>query len=164
MLQYRFVDRILQVDASGAGTITTQMTFPRGADYFDGTFRGRAEVPPSLLIESMAFAGSILLCIRSEYTAQGVLLKVNRATFDRQIGPDEPVTISASLTATQGEWRMGADSEAGGALAQVFCRCRVGEQRAAEGDLMFLGVPVTTTLGSRKDGILDDIREMVRNG
>jgi 3-hydroxymyristoyl/3-hydroxydecanoyl-(acyl carrier protein) dehydratase len=164
MLQYRFVDRILQVDASGAGTITTQMTFPKGADYFDGTFRLRDEVPASLLLESMAFAGSILLCIRSGYTAQGVLLKVNRASFDRRIAPDEPVTISASLAAIQGEWRMGADSEAGGALAQVLCQCRVEGQQVAEGDLMFLGVPVTTTLGSRKDGILDDIREMVRNG
>jgi 3-hydroxymyristoyl/3-hydroxydecanoyl-(acyl carrier protein) dehydratase len=160
MQEYNFVDRILQVDAE-AGTVTTCMTFPKDADYFGGTFRTQEEVPASLLLESMAYAGSVLLCLRSGYTAQGVLLKVNRATFPGQVGPGGSVTITTRLVAAQGEWRMASALGQGGALAQTISQCRVGERLVADGDLMFLGVSLAATLGARREEVLARVRRLV---
>lgn len=160
-MRYQFVDRILHVDAKGAGTIQTLKTFPRGEDYFDGTFRGQDEVPASLLLESMAFAGGLLLCIRSGYTAQGLLLKVNRATFTCPVMAGEPVTVRSRLIAAQGDWTEQTRPDQGAKLAQTLAQCLVGEKQVAEGDLLFLGLPLEVTLGSRKEELLVKLMDLV---
>jgi hypothetical protein len=55
-------------------------------------------------------------------------------------------------------------TDPGGALAQMICECHVGGRVVAEGDLMFLGVPAASTLGSREEGVFEEIREMVAAG
>lgn len=162
-MRYQFVDQILHDDASGAGTIETLKRFPRGEDYFDGTFRPETEVPSSLLLESMAFAGALLLCVRSGYAAQGVLLKVNQATFTGPVVAGEQVVIRSRLVATQGDWTAWAGTDEGARLAQTLAECHAGERRVAEADLLFLGMPVEATLGSRMQEILAAVRELVAN-
>ncbi len=161
MMQYRFVDRVLQIDAQHAGTIATLKTFGRNEDYFSGTFRDREEVPSSLLLESMAFAGGLLLCVRSQYTAQGVLLKVNRATFSDRVRRGEQITVRSRLVATQGDWILGPASAQAGSLAQTQSQCFLGDRQVAEGDLLFLGVSLATTLGSRQDEIVAGVKALV---
>jgi hypothetical protein len=80
-MRYRFVDRILEIDAHGVGTITTSKAFARSEEFFDGTFRRHDEVPTSLVLEAMAAAGSFLLTVKSRYQVHALLLKVNRAAF-----------------------------------------------------------------------------------
>jgi len=160
-MRYQFVDRILHVDANAAAAIETLKTFPRGEDYFDGTFRPEDEVPSSLLLESMAFAGAVLLCLRSDYRLQGVLLKVNQAAFMRPVLADQQVIVRSRLAAVQGEWTGQLVSDQAPRLAQTLGQCFVGESQVAEADLLFLGVPLDVTLGSRKEEVLAAIKELV---
>jgi hypothetical protein len=74
------------------------------------------------------------------------------------------VTVTAKLAAVQGEWRMTPTTDPGGALAQMICECHVGGRVVAEGDLMFFGVSAASTLGSREEGVFEEIREMVAAG
>jgi len=108
-MHYQFIDRILEVDAHGAGKVVVIKTFPRTEDYFDGTFRQPDEVPSSLLLETMASAGALVLGIRSGYHANAALLKVNRATFSRPVFAGAALKVRLGLTASQGDrlgWRI----------------------------------------------------------
>ena len=163
MMQYRFVDQVVHVDAHGAGTIETVKTFPRGEDYFEGIFRSQQEVPSSLLLESMAFAGAFLLCIRSGYTLLGVLLKVNQAIFTCPVVAGERVSVRSRLVSTQGDWTGGPELDQPARLAQTIADCSVGGKQVAQADLLFLGVPLEATLGSRKEEMLATLMELAES-
>lgn len=160
-MQYQFVDQVLHLDAHMAGTVETVKTFLPGEDYFDGTFRDQDEVPSSLLLESMAFAGALLLCVRSGYTLLGVLLKVNQAIFAYPAVAGERVAVRSRLVATQGDWAGGPGSDQPPRLAQMLAECHVGEKQLAQVDLLFLGVPLEITLGSHKEEILAKLMKLV---
>lgn len=160
-MRYRFVDRVLRVDAQGEGTIATVKTFPRTEDYFDGIIRYPHEVPSSLLLESMAFAGALLLCIRSNYTTQGILLKVNRATFPSPVVAGDQVTVRSRLVAIQGSWTSEPGRQQDVGMAQMLAQCFVGGNQVAEADILFLGVPLEKTLGSHMEEIVASVRDLV---
>ena len=156
-MRYRFADRILEIDAHGAGTIATCKTFPRTEDYLDATFRRPDEVPASLVLESMASAGALLLSIRSRYRAHALLLKVDHARFSHPVLAGDRVTIRARMVATQDTSVARDEAEPGVGVAQVAAQAWVGEEAAAEADILFFCVPLAWTFGSRMEDIVTDI-------
>jgi 3-hydroxymyristoyl/3-hydroxydecanoyl-(acyl carrier protein) dehydratase len=156
-MRYRFIDRILDIDAHGAGTIATCKTFPRTEDYLDATFRRPDEVPASFVLESMASAGALLLSIRSRYRAHALLLKVDRAQFSRPVLAGDRVTVRARVVAMQGNGV--ALDEAGHDVdvAQIAAQTCIGEEAVAEADILFFCVPLAWTFGSRMEDIVTDI-------
>ena len=152
-MHYQFVDRVREIDADDAGRIVLAKTFPRTEDFFDGTFRPANEVPSSLVLETMASAGALLLAIRSRYRANALLLKVNRASFPRPVRAGEELIVRLSLTATQGDWT-GTAGPANVGMAQTLARGFVGEASVAEANLLFLCVPMDWLLGSQGDKAL----------
>ena len=152
-MHYQCADRILEIDAA-AGEIVLLKTFPRTEDCFNGTFRQANEVPSSLVLETMASAGALLLTIRSQYRANALLVKVNRATFPQPVLAGAALIIRLSLTATQGNWTGTAGAGQAVGMAQTVARGFVGDGQVAEADLLFLCVPMAWLLGSRMDQIL----------
>jgi 3-hydroxymyristoyl/3-hydroxydecanoyl-(acyl carrier protein) dehydratase len=160
-MHYLFADRILDVDAHGAGTITTVKVFAQSEEYFDGTFRPRNEVPSSLVLEAMATAGSFLLTIKSRYRIQALLLKVGRAAFPSAVRAGDRMTVRARVAGLQGGW--GGELAPGEALgvAEIRSECLVDDRTVAEAVLMFLGLPMDWTLGARQEQILSGILEQL---
>ncbi len=146
-MQYRFIDRIPEVDAAGAGTITLVKTFARSEDFFNGTFREANEVPSSLILEVMAQAGSFLLTARSRYRAQALMIKVNQAAFSRPVLAGDRLTVRSQVQAMQGNWGEGEGPAQAGGMAQASARAFVGQTEVAEADLLFLCVPMEWTVG-----------------
>jgi 3-hydroxyacyl-[acyl-carrier-protein] dehydratase len=147
-MQYRFIDRIAEIDSEGAGTVTTIKAFPRSEDYFNGTFREANEVPSCLVLEAMAAAGSFLLTVRSRYRALALLIKVNHATFRRPVLAGDRMIVRSQILGTQGDWGEREASAQAGGMAQTSAECFVGDTRVAEADLLFLCVPMEWTVGS----------------
>lgn len=159
-MRYRFIDRVLAVDARGAGTIRACKLFPHSEDYYDGTFRREGEVPSSLLLEAMAMTASLLLCIRDRYQTHGVLLKVVRAAFPGRVLGGDRMIVDGVLTALQPP-AGGEGSAAGLGMAQVLLRSRVEETPVAEADLLFVCVPMAWSFGPRHVQVLTDLLELI---
>jgi 3-hydroxymyristoyl/3-hydroxydecanoyl-(acyl carrier protein) dehydratase len=160
-MHYHFADRILDIDALGAGTIMTRKTFPRTEDYFDGTFRPQDEVPSSLLVETMASAGALLLSIRSRYRAHALLLKVNWARFLTPVFAGDQVIAHSQVVATQGNWSGEPGSDQAVGVAHTLGRILVEDRQAAEADILFLCIPLAWTFGSRMEDIVTDILDLL---
>jgi 3-hydroxymyristoyl/3-hydroxydecanoyl-(acyl carrier protein) dehydratase len=146
-MQYRFIDRVREIDAEGAGTLTLVKTFARSEDFFNGSFREPNEVPSSLVLETMASAGSFLLTVRSRYRALALLIKVNHAAFSRSVLAGDRVTVRSQLLGIQGSWGENEGPVQAGSLAQAFIRCFVDDTPVAEADLLFLCAPIVRTAG-----------------
>lgn len=160
-MRYLFADRILEIDAHGAGTITTAKAFVRTEEYFDGTFRPRNQVPSTLVLETMATAGSFLLTAMSRYQAQGLLMKVNRADFPHPVLAGEQMVVRARVVGTQGGWGRAEISDEPFGVAEVRAECLVNDRRVADAVLMFLGLPMDWTFGPRQEDVLTGILELL---
>ncbi len=158
-MRYRFIDRLLAVDAHGVGTIRASKLFPRSEDYYDGTFRAEGEVPSSLLLEAMATTGSLLLAIRDRWETHGVLLKVNQAAFARRVLAGDRVIVEGAVGAIQS--RAGGEDGANFAVAQVLLHCHVEETAVAEADLLFLCVPMAWSFGARHVQVVTELLELI---
>lgn len=160
-MHYQFIDRILEVDAHDAGRIVLVKTFPRTEDYFDGTFRRPDEVPSTLVLETMASAGALVLAVRSGYHANAALLKVNRARFPHPVYAGAELKVSLGLTASQGDWTGQADPRQAVGMAQALAQGFVGEAQVAEADMLFLCVPMPWVLGSGGEKVLTHYLELM---
>jgi 3-hydroxymyristoyl/3-hydroxydecanoyl-(acyl carrier protein) dehydratase len=160
-MRYLFADRILQIDAHGAGTIATSKAFARTEEYLEGTFRAQGEVPASLILETMATAGSFLLTVKSCYRAHALLLKVKRAGFRRPVFAGESVLAHSQVVELQGDWSHPGMSAESLGLAEVAARCFVGGEPVADATLFFLGLPLARTLGPRHEELLKGILELL---
>lgn len=160
-MRYLFIDRVLHIDAHGGGTIAISKAFPRSEEYFDGTFRRQDEVPASLILETMATAGSSLLTARSRYRAQALLLKVNRAAFRRPVRAGEAVVVRSQLAGIQGDWARPDAAADARPLAEVQAQAFVGEESVAESALLFVGLPLAWTLSSRREETLAGMLELL---
>ncbi len=160
-MHYHFGDRILEIDAHGAGTILVEKSFPRTEDYFQGTFRSECKVPASLVLETMVSAGSFLLAIRSGYRMNALLLKVARATFPGEVLAGDRFTVRSRLEETQGDWGGAESPGSAGALAQMRASGFVSARCVAEADVLYLCVPMAATLGPKTEEILTRWLELV---
>ncbi len=160
-MQYRFIDRIRELDAEGAGRVTLVKTFARSEDFFNDTFREPNEVPSSLVLETMAAAGSFLLGVRSRYRALALLIKVGRAAFLRPIlAGDRMLVRSQILGAQSGRSGTGAPVQSGD-IVQTSADCLVGGARVAEAELLFLCVPVASVVGPQADRLLTRYLDLI---
>jgi hypothetical protein len=160
-MRYRFVDRILEIDAHGVGTITTSKAFARSEEFFDGTFRRHDEVPSSLVLEAMAAAGSFLLTVKSRYQVHALLLKVTRAVFPRPVLAGDQLIVRAGLADFQGDWDRPVSPGAVFGVAEVHAACAVGTAPAADAVLLFVGLPLSRTLGARREQVLTGMLELL---
>jgi 3-hydroxymyristoyl/3-hydroxydecanoyl-(acyl carrier protein) dehydratase len=160
-MYYKFVDRILEVDAHGSGTITTCKTFPRTEDYFDGTFRRKNEVPASLILEAIASTSSFLLIVRSRYRAMGLLLKLSRARFARPLSAGDRLVVRSRIVGIQGEWTDPAVTPQDLGMAEIHTRGIVGDGLVAEAEALYLCVPMEWVFGSRKEEVLTGALELL---
>ncbi len=155
-MRYRFIDRVLAVDAHGAGTIRTSKAFARSEEYLEGTFRRAGEVPASLVLEAMAAAASLLLAVRSRYRTHGVLLKVARAEFAPPPSAGERLTIEAAIRAVQDA----RDASEPG-MAEITATCRTEERTVGSAELLFLCVPMAWSFGPEADRVVSELLELI---
>lgn len=160
-MHYKFIDRILEIDAHGSGTITTRKTFPRSEDYFDGTFRRQEEVPTSLILEAIAAASSFLLIVRSRYRAMGLLLKLARARFPRPLLAGDRLVVRSRIVGIQGDWTDPAVAPPDLGMAEIHTRATSEDALVAEAEALYLCVPMTWVFGSRKDAVLTGALELL---
>jgi 3-hydroxymyristoyl/3-hydroxydecanoyl-(acyl carrier protein) dehydratase len=160
-MRYLFIDRVLEIDAHGGGTITISKAFPRSEEYFDGTFRRPDDVPSSLILETMATAGSSLLTAKSRYQAHALLLKVERAAFRRPAHAGDRVVVRSRLAGTQGDWARPDAPADSFPLAEVHAQAFVGADVVADSVLLFVGLPLALTLGPRREEALAGILELL---
>jgi 3-hydroxymyristoyl/3-hydroxydecanoyl-(acyl carrier protein) dehydratase len=157
-VRYRFIDRVPAIDAA-AGTITTVKTFPRTADYYDGTFRDEGEVPSSLILEAVAATGSFLILVRSRYYALGLLLKISRSHFTRPLRSGERLVVEAGITGIQGD--LNAIFAPDFPIAEVHATARTEAGEVGSSNMLFLCLPMGLIFGEWKDIVLDDSLELL---
>jgi len=140
-MNYHFVDRVLFLDAEGEGRIETLKTFPRTEDCLDDTFRDISVVPPSLLLETLAFSGALLLMARYGYRILALLLKVEEARFLKTVKVYDRVFARSRFTGVQGE--------VPGAVGVAKCvgEVLVDREIVAEARVLFLCVPLAAVVG-----------------
>ncbi len=140
-MNYPFVDRVLFLDAEGEGRIETLKTFLRTEDYLEGPFRDISVVPPSLLLETLAFSGALLLMARYGYRLLALLLKVEEARFLKTVKAYDRVLARSRFMGVQGEV-----PEAVG-VAKCVGEVLVGREMVAEARILFLCVPLEAVVG-----------------
>ena len=160
-MHYKFVDRILEIDAHGGGTITACKTFPRTEDYFDGTFRRQGEVPASMLLETIASASSFMLIVRSRYHAMGLLLKLSRARFWRSVQAGDRLVVQSRIVAIQGDWTDPTVVSRDVGMAEICTRATVDDVLVAEVEALYLCVPLVWVFGERKEAVVTDALEIL---
>ena len=102
---------------------------PSTADYLEDHYPGFPLVPHSLLIESMAQTGGILVGKSSGYTRDVILAKIERAEFLSLTRPGDRLVIEA---------RMNEEREEG---ARVDCSITRGGETVARCSLFFAVLP-----------------------
>lgn len=155
-MNYRFVDRILFLDAEGEGRIETLKAFPRTEDCLDDTFRGASMVPPSLVLETLAFSGALLLMARYGYRILALLLKVEEARFWKTVRAHDQVLARSRLIGVQGEVPEAVR------VAKCVGEVLVGREMVAEARLLFLCVPLEAVVGQHGRLHLSRLRERLQ--
>ena len=155
-MRYRFTDRILAIDY-GAATIRTCKTFPRTEEYYAGPFRADAEVPFSLILESMASSAAIFLIVRSGYRVHPLLLKIGRAGATQAVWAGERMTVDAQIVATQGDW-LAASGAVG--TVQAVVESRVDGQPRAEAEMLYFCLPMVWSLGPQMPKSVREFQEI----
>ena len=156
-MRYRFTDRILELD-HGAASIRTCKTFPRTEDYFGGPFRAEAEVPFSLVLESMASSAAVFLIVRSGYRVHPLLLKINRAGACRPLYAGDRMIVETKITAAQGDWI--AENNASGTVRAV-AQCQVDRRAVAEAEMLYFCLPMAWTLGAQMPKTVREFQEVL---
>lgn len=152
-MNYHFVDRVLFLDAEGEGRIETLKAFPRTEDYLDDTFRSFSVVPPSLILETLAFSGALLLMARYGYRVLALLLKVEEAWFLKTVHAADRVLARSQFVGMQGEV-----PEAAG-VAKCVGEALVGEEKVAEAQVLFLCVPLEWIVGQKGESLISRLVE-----
>lgn len=143
-MRFRFVDEVLSVEPGENGKIVTVTAIPPSATYLQGPFRP-AEVPPSIVLESMAQSAGRL--IFATHPRRGVLLiKVEDVQFLRPLTGGERLTVRSELLGVHGD----PDTTA---VARASVEGSVDGTPVAAGRLLFLVV--------RVDGLAVEWEEVV---
>ena len=125
---FLLVDRILELEpgkrAVGVRNVTANEPF------FQGHFPLRAIMPGVLIIEAMAQVGGVMILSVEEHRGKLAYLgTVDGVKFRRPVVPGDTLTMETELLRIRGN------------MGRVRCTARVGDQSAAEAEIMFALVP-----------------------
>lgn len=141
MMNYHFLDQVVSFNPEGGGRIVTVKTFLTDGDYLEGPFHSPAEIPSSIVLESMAQSAGRLIEAVSQNRAYGIMLKVQKAQFFFPVAPGNRLLVHSEMLGMQdqkGEWL---------SLAETESRAVVEDRDVAQARLIFLCVPTKRQVG-----------------
>lgn len=136
-MHFRFVDRVLDYTLEGSPALRLVKGFPLSDDWLDAAASASRGVPNSLVLETMAQAGWLLLAALREYAVLPLLLRINQARFAGIVRPGDRMVANASLVDYRDDVAgVRADASVGGgpvARADLLFVCLTQEQMASRG-------------------------------
>lgn len=125
-MHFRFVDRVLDYTLEGSPALRLVKGFPLSDDQLEAAASASRGVPNSLVLETMAQGGWLLLAALREYAVLPLLLRINEASFAGIVRPGDRMVANASLVNYQDE------------VAGVRADAWVGDRPVAGADLLFV--------------------------
>lgn len=126
---FLLIDRVIEIEAGKR--IVGLKNVSANEPFFQGHFPGRPIMPGVLIVEALAQAGAVLLM--SDDASKGKLALfagIDNFRFRRQVGPGDALRLEVEVLARRGP------------VGKGHARAMVGDQVAAEGDLLFALAPV----------------------
>ena len=132
---FLLVDRILELEpgkrAVGLKNITVNEPF------FQGHFPQRSIMPGVLIIEIMAQIGGVMILSVDEHKGKLAYIgTVDNAKFRRPVVPGDTLRVEVELLRLRGN------------MGKIRCAARVGNEEAAEAEIMFALVMPTPVIAS----------------
>lgn len=134
-MKFDFLGRVISVAADGCWKILTSRRFARTEDYSDSPFHPPAQIPATLIVESMAASGGHLVGAASGGKVLGLMVRVEEASFFAPVQAGDEVVVRSEL--------LGMQDGTGGSigLAKTSCRASIGDKPVAEARIVFLCIP-----------------------
>jgi 3-hydroxyacyl-[acyl-carrier-protein] dehydratase len=121
---FLLVDRIVEIEEGKKTVGIKNVTI--NEPFFQGHFPGNPIMPGVLIVEAMAQVGAVAILSMEEYKGRlAVFTGIDKMRFRKQVVPGDTLTMEAELLAIK----------RGIGKARVVAK--VGEEVAAEGELMF---------------------------
>ncbi len=133
-MRYRFIDRVLSLEAGPAPRIEVSKTFEPGDDAFSGP-AGAQRVPNSLVLELLVMTGGYLIFRHLGAVDLPLLLKVQECRFAAAARPGVPLRAAAELA--------GVSDSGSPVMAEARCEVHAGEERVAQARLFYVCVSVS---------------------
>lgn len=121
---FLLIDRILTVEA---GTRAVGLKNVSGNEwYFSGHFPGQPVMPGVLIMEALAQVGAVALLTLPEFQGRVALFGgMDKVRFRRQVVPGDVLRLETEIIKLKGR------------VGKGYGRAYVGEELAAEGELLF---------------------------
>lgn len=121
---FLLVDRVAEVEPGKRAVGIKNVTI--NEPFFQGHFPGHPVMPGVLIIEAMAQVGAVALLSAPENRGKlGLFTGIDGARFRRQVVPGDQLRLEVEMTKVRGP------------VGKGQARAWVGEQLAAEAELMF---------------------------
>lgn len=121
---FLLVDRVAEVEPGKRAVGIKNVTI--NEPFFQGHFPGHPVMPGVLIIEAMAQVGAVALLSAPENRGKlGLFAGIDGARFRRQVVPGDQLRLEVEMTKVRGP------------VGKGQARAWVGEQLAAEAELMF---------------------------